>query len=176
MNNSSDYYCRQAESDESVLHVLHHNGEDDQAGVEYGEDGPVYVSTLKTGKNTTIRRASCFCAIFTVASIQHRQKPDKMSLLLRFSNLFWLPLQTRALASPPRRSSQFLWRDKSPSFNHWNHAECLWNVTVWRIISVRNSCHFLHVEVELQADGYIQRDTRLLKARKSAAEIITYQG
>lgn len=44
-----------------------------------------------------------------------------------------------------------------------------------RIISLRNSCHFLHVEVELQADGYIQWDTRLLKARKSAAEIITYQ-
>lgn len=50
IHNSSDYYGCQAESDESVLHVLHHNGEDDQVGVECVEDGPVYVSPLKTGE------------------------------------------------------------------------------------------------------------------------------
>lgn len=47
------------------------------------------------------------------------------------------------------------------------------NVAALRIISILNPAHFLHVEVELQADGHVQRDARLLKARKSAAEIIT---
>lgn len=72
IHNSSDYYGCQAESDEAVLHVLHHSGEDDQVGVERFEDGSVYVSSLKTGKSIAIKR----------------EEPDKMWLLLCFSNLF----------------------------------------------------------------------------------------
>lgn len=49
MHNSSYYYYCQAEGDENVLYVLHHSREDDQVGVECVEDGPLYVSPLKTG-------------------------------------------------------------------------------------------------------------------------------
>ena len=35
--------------------------------------------------------------------------------------------------------------------------------TVKGITALRNSCNFLHVEVELQTDGHIQRDTCLLE-------------
>lgn len=34
------------------------------------------------------------------------------------------------------------------------------NVSDLGIVSILNSVHFLHVEVELQADGHVQRDTR----------------
>lgn len=50
IQNSSDYYGGQAQDDESVLHVLHHSGEDDQVGAECVEDGPFDVSLLKTGE------------------------------------------------------------------------------------------------------------------------------
>lgn len=50
MHQGGDQYRSQAERDEAVLHVLHHGGEDDQVGVEGGEDGAVDVPALRRGR------------------------------------------------------------------------------------------------------------------------------
>lgn len=57
---SGDYYCCQAESDHSILHVLHHSRKDNKVGVECVENRAVDVSPLKRGKKTAINCASLF--------------------------------------------------------------------------------------------------------------------
>lgn len=55
MHQGSDYYHRQAEADEAVLHVLHHGRQDDQVRVERREDGPVDISALRRKDNVCYR-------------------------------------------------------------------------------------------------------------------------
>lgn len=53
MQQAGDYDGRKSHCYEAVLHEFHHSGQNDQVSVEGGEDGSVYITTLRERTNRT---------------------------------------------------------------------------------------------------------------------------